>query len=388
MHRTTIRFAVVAAAAAAALCASASAATATTLTGAGSTLVQPMVQDVWAPDFAAANSGDSVTYNGVGSGTGITDIGNKSVDFGASDAPMTSTQDSGCNGCVEIPWALAATGLDYNLSGISKLNLSGPVIAQIFLGQITNWDDPAIAKLNKGVTLPNEKITPVVRSDGSGDTYVFTSYLSQISSTWASQVGSATTVQWPTGDVGAAKNAGVAAVVSSTAGAIGNNSWFYIQQNHLSAVSVENNAGNFLLPYDPYVAAAAAVALTGKTLPALNTLSSSTAGSIASAYSLVNPSWTAPKKSQCIKFKVVKHHKTKTCKTYKLTKLEKEQFIAYPMATFTYAIVRPDDANVGLLQKFLTFAITTAEEKKGAGFQFAPLPTAVFNVDTTAINGL
>jgi phosphate transport system substrate-binding protein len=390
MHRTTTRLAALVAAAAfaaTALGVSASADASTTLTGAGSTLVQPMVQNVWAPDFEAANAGTTVTYSGVGSGTGITDISGKSVDFGASDAPMTSTQDSGCTGCIEIPWALAATALDYNLAGIGHLNLSGPVIAQIFQGTITNWDDSAIALLNKGETLPNEKITPVVRSDGSGDTYVFTSYLSKESTSWASSIGYATSVSWPSSDTAAAKNAGVAAVVSSTPGAIGNNSWFYIQQNHLSAVSVENNAGNYVLPYDPYVAAAAAVTLPAS-LPALNTLSPSTASTIASAYSLVDPPYNAPKKSQCKKWKTKHGKKTKTCLKYKLTALEKEQANAYPMATFTYAIVRPDDTNISTLKSFLTFAISAAEEAKGAGFQFAPLPTEVFNADTTAITGL
>ena len=388
MYRTTLRFAAVAAAAAAAIGFSANAAVASsTITGAGSTLVQPMVQNVWAPDFKSS-TGDTVSYSGVGSGTGIADISGKSVDFGASDAPMTSTQDTGCSGCVEIPWALAATGLSYNLSGVPNLKLSGPVIAEIFLGQITNWDDPAIAKLNKGVTMPNLKITPVVRSDGSGDTYVFTSYLSKVSTTWSSQVGSATSVTWPSADTGAAKNAGVAAVVSSTPGAIGNNSWFYIQESsNLKAVAVENSAGNFVLPYNPYVTDAANVML-GKNLPALSTLSPSTAASIASAYSIVDPPYSKPTLKQCIKFKLKHGKKTKTCLTYKLTETQKEQAAAYPMGTFTYAITRPDGANIATVKQFLTFAITAAEEKKGAGYEFAPLPTSVFNADTTAINSL
>jgi phosphate transport system substrate-binding protein len=241
------------------------------LTGAGSTLVAPFVENVFAPDFQSS-SGTSVTYGSVGSGAGITDISNKTVDFGASDAPLTSAQDQACTGCVEIPWALGATGLSYNLAGVSHLNLSGPVIAEIYLGQITNWDDPAIAALNKGETLPNEKITPVWRSDGSGDTYVFTSFLSKVSPAWASKVGAATAVTFPVG-TGGKGNSGVAAVVSSTPGAIGNNSWFYIREDGLKAVSVENGAGNFEQPYEPNLVAAATLL---KSVPSLNTLSRAT----------------------------------------------------------------------------------------------------------------
>src|ERR1019366_5288914 len=197
----------------------------------------------------AAGLGFSASSYAAGSrsGAGITDISGKTVDFGASDAPLTSAQDAGCGGCVELPWALAGTGLSYNLSGVSHVNLSGPVIADIFLGTITNWNAPQIAALNKGETFPNEAITPVYRSDGSGDTYAFTSYLSKISPTWATKVGFGTAVSFP-GGTGGKGNSGVAAVVAATPGAIGNNSWFYIRQAKLQAVAVENNAGKFVLP--------------------------------------------------------------------------------------------------------------------------------------------
>ena len=222
-----------------------------------------------------------MTYGAVGSGAGITAISGKTVDFGASDAPLTSTQAAACSGCIEIPWALAGTGLSYNLSGMAHLNLSGPVIADIFLGTITNWNDPQIQKLNKGETLPSQKITPVYRSDGSGDTYAFTSYLSKVSPTWASKVGFGTSVSFPAG-TGGKGNSGVAAVVAATPGAIGNNSWFYIRQAGLKAVAVQNSAGKFVYPYDPYVADAAALV---KNVPNLSALSSSTADAIAKSLS-------------------------------------------------------------------------------------------------------
>ena len=338
-----------------------------TLTGAGSSLVAPFVTNVFAVDFKASN-GTSVTYGSVGSGAGITAISGKTVDFGASDAPLSSTQEAACSGCVEIPWALAATGFSYNLSGIGHLNLSGPVIASIYLGTITNWNDPAIAKLNKGETLPNEKITPVWRNDSSGDTYVFTSYLSKVSSDWASKVGAGTSVSFPVG-AGAKGNSGVAQDVSNTPGAIGNNSWFYIRQAGLKAAAVQNAAGKFVYPYEPYLVDAANLL---KKVPSLSTLSASTADSIASSLSLVNPPYSKPKKGK------------------KPSQLQKWQAAAYPLATFTYAIARPDDSNLATLKQFLTFAISPAEQAKGVGgaLQFAPLPKGIVTADTKAINAL
>ena len=193
-------------------------ASAYSLTGAGSTLVAPL-EAYWAKDFNS-RYGDSVTYSSVGSGAGIAQITARTVDFGASDAPLTPTQAAACKECIQIPWALTATGISYNVAGLKRLYLTGPVLADIYLGTITNWDAPQIAKLNKGETLPNLKITPVYRSDGSGDTYAFTDYLSRISPTWKSKVGNATSVSFPTG-VGGKGNAGVTAVVQSTPGAIG-----------------------------------------------------------------------------------------------------------------------------------------------------------------------
>lgn len=167
------------------------------LVGAGSTLIAPLMAN-WSSDFEARNN-IKTTYGAVGSGAGIAQITARTVDFGASDAPLTSAQASACKGCLQIPWALTATGVAYHLNGVSGLKLSGPVVAQIYLGQITQWNDKRIAKLNKGKRLPGTKITPAFRSDGSGDTYAFTDYLSRVNSTWKSKVGTATAVSFPTG---------------------------------------------------------------------------------------------------------------------------------------------------------------------------------------------
>ncbi len=339
----------------------------TSLTGAGSSLVAPFVENVFDPDFQS-KYGVSVTYGSVGSGQGVTDISGKSVDFGASDAPLTSAQVTGCTGCIEIPWVLSATGLDYNLSGVSHLNLTGPVIAEIFLGDITMWNDPAITALNKGETLPAEKITPVWRNDASGDTDVFTTYLSKVSPDWASKVGSGTSVSYPVG-TGAHGNSGVAQVVASTAGAIGNNSWFYIREAGLKAVAIANGAGNYEYPYEPNLVAAAALL---KSVPALSGLSASNATTYATDLSLVDPAYSKPKKGA------------------KPTETQKQEAVAYPLATFSYVIVRPDDANISTLKQYIAFALTPAEQAKGIGgsLQFAPLPAAIAKADNTAVSSL
>ena len=167
------------------------------LVGAGSTLVAPLMSK-WQSDYAS-KSEETVTYGAIGSGGGIDQITSRTVDFGASDAPLTEEQFEEADGEVEqIPWALSGTVPAYNVSGAPKnLKLSGEVLAGIYLGKITSWDDPAIAKLNPGASLPSTKITPVYRSDGSGDTYAFTNYLSTVSPEFKSKVGTSTTGQVP-----------------------------------------------------------------------------------------------------------------------------------------------------------------------------------------------
>jgi phosphate transport system substrate-binding protein len=353
MQRTLATRAVVVAALAAAVAIPASSAFGSgTLTGAGSTLVQPLVQTVWAPDFNRS-SGNSVNYSGVGSGAGITAVAGRTVDFGASDAPMTSDQQSKCD-CKEIAWALSATGPAFNINGVTKLNLSGSVLAGIYLGTITSWNDPAIAKINRGVTLPNEKIVPVFRSDSSGDTYAFTNFLYHSSSGWKSKVGLGTAVQFPVG-TGAKGNSGVAGVISSTEGAIGYVSTFYVRDNGLHEASVENLAGKFVYPYIQDITAAAA--LVKKVTPN-------------SQISIVNPVWTKPKKGA------------------KLTATEKLQQIAYPIATYTYVIVPSQPKQADLLKQFLTFAISSGEQSKGGPLVFAPLPKQAVAAAAATINSL
>jgi phosphate transport system substrate-binding protein len=213
-----------------------------TLSGAGSTLVAPLEAE-WANGFQA-REGATVSYAPVGSGTGISDISSRLVDFGASDAPLTPAQAAGCHGCVQIPWALSATGVGFHVGGVRNLRLSGPVLAGIYLGQITSWSDSRIKALNKGVRLPNLKITPIFRSDGSGDTYAFTNYLSHVNSRWAHSVGTATSVSFPAG-VGGKGNSGVTAILESTNGSIAYVAVSYLIAHSLPAAAVENVARKF-----------------------------------------------------------------------------------------------------------------------------------------------
>jgi len=312
-------------------------ASAAALTGAGSTLVAPIEAD-WAVDFER-RYGLNVTYAAVGSGAGIAQITAHTVDFGASDAPLTPTQAAACNRCIQIPWALSATGISFNIAGVHNLRLSGPVLAGIYLGQITNWDAPAIKKLNKGVKLPNLAITPVYRSDGSGDTYAFTDYLSRISSTWKSQVGNATAVSFPKG-VGGKGNAGITAVVQSTNGSIGYISVSYIIAHNLPAAAVQNAAGKFELPNLKNIENAAS---SVKHVPASNEMH------------IVNP----PKK-----------YKT-----------------AYPISTFTYAIVPLGSSNKVGLANWIYYAMTLGQAF-AAPLDFAPIPKVVLNAGIKSVREL
>jgi phosphate transport system substrate-binding protein len=308
------------------------------LSGAGSTLVAPLMTN-WINGFEI-KEGIPVKYAAVGSGEGIKAISNGTVDFGASDAPMTPEQEAGCHSCVTIPWALSATGLGFNIPGVKKLNLSGKVLAGIYFGKITNWNDPKIAKLNPKTKLPNLAITPIYRSDGSGDTYAFTNYLSKISPAWKSEVGYATTVGFKAG-VGAKGNAGVTSTVAKTQGSIGYISASYlIAAGSLGVAAMENKAGNFEFPNLKNIEEAAS---TVKSLPASNTIS------------ITNP----PKKASG----------------------------AYPISTFTYAIVPHSAPQKGFLQQFLNYAITKGQVY-GAALDFAPLPKVVVTAAKKAIASL
>jgi phosphate transport system substrate-binding protein len=246
MTRKTLTIAAVALVALTAAAGTSARTTDTNITGAGSSFVYPLVS-TWTPALGAA-FGYNLTYGSVGSGAGIAAITSRTVDFGASDAPLTPDQLSACKGCVQIPWALSATSIPYNIPGAPKrLRLSGKLLADIYLGKIANWNDPAIRKLNKGWKAPDLRITPVFRSDGSGTTFNVTDYLSKVSGEFRSKVGNSTQVSFPTG-VGARGSSGVSGVVSQTEGALGYVDVAYALSNHLRFAAIQNAAGKFTFP--------------------------------------------------------------------------------------------------------------------------------------------
>jgi phosphate transport system substrate-binding protein len=298
------------------------------LVGAGSTLVAPLVSK-WQPDFSD-KSGITVTYGAIGSGGGIDQITARTVDFGASDAPLTPDQAAACKGCTQIPWALSATSIAYKGDALpNHIHMTGTVVANIFLGRIKKWNDPALVKLNKGKSLPNLDITTIHRSDNSGTTYNLTEYLNSVSRTWKGGPGKGVAVNWPNG-IGARGSAGVSAALSQTDGGITYVDVAFSLANHFKFAAVQNRAGVFALPGLNGIKAAGATIL--RVAPDNGGIS------------IVNPS--------------------------------KRQKIAYPICTFTYVIVPKQTAKAAELKQFINWALTKGQAD-GPKLLFSPLPKVV-----------
>jgi phosphate transport system substrate-binding protein len=312
------------------------------LTGAGSSFVSKLVQ-VWT-QAVDTQLGLKITYGPIGSGGGINAITNRTVDFGASDAPLTPDQFAACKGCVQIPWALSATSVAYRGDDLpNHLHMNGRVIADIFLGKIKKWNDPAIKKLNKGKSLPDLDVTVIHRSDNSGTTYNLTEYLNSVSRTWKSGPGKGVAVNWPTG-IGARGSAGVSAALSQTNGGITYVDVAFSLSNHFKFAAVQNRAGTFALPGLNGIEAA------GKTILRV----APNNGGI----SIVNPS--------------------------------KRQKLAYPICTFTYVIIPKSSSKAADLKKFVRWAITKGQDRPyTAKLLFSPLPKVVKNasIKTLALVG-
>ena len=230
------------------------------LTGAGSTYVAPFFALAFAR-YHQQHPAVTVNYSPVGSSAGIGAISARQVNFGASDVPMNARELAAAKGgpVTQVPDALGAEGVAYNLNlpAGARLHLTGPVLARIFLGQITHWNDPAITALNPGITLPAASIAVVHRSDGSGTTYIFSNYLSSVDPDWAAKVGTGKTLNWPAGE-GADGNLGVATAVNRTPFSIGYVEQAYSQGLVLPFAEIRNQAGNYVLPSTQTIAAAAA----------------------------------------------------------------------------------------------------------------------------------
>ena len=307
------------------------------LVGAGSTFVAPLVSQ-WSAAYPGVG-GTNIVYQPIGSGGGIQAITNRTVDFGASDAPLSVDQLAACKGCLQIPWALGGTSVMVHVksNAHAPLHITGPVLAKIYLGQITTWNDPKIRALNKGVSLPNEKITPVYRSDGSGTSYNFADYLSSVSAAFKSKIGVSTQPPFPTG-VGGKGSSGVAGVVKNTEGAIGYADIAYAVTNHIAVMAVKNAAGKFTTPGIKSITAAAAAV---KAIGANNEMH------------IVN----SPKSA-----------------TY-----------AYPISTYTYVIIPQKTANAFPLKKFIFWAMTKGQQL-GVPLRYVPIPKHVLVAAEKTLN--
>jgi phosphate transport system substrate-binding protein len=291
----------------------------TTLNGAGSSFVFPLV-DQWKAHYDKA----TIEYNPIGSGGGIEAITDRTVDFGATDAPLSREQQTNCGDCVVVPWALSATSIAYNLEGAPPhLKITGPVLANIYLGRITHWNDRALARLNPGVQLPDAAIAPIWRSDSSGTTYNFTEYLSAVSPSFKEKVGNSTQVNFPVG-TGGAKSSGVSAVLQRTNGGITYVDVAYALESGFSYFAVENAAGTFVVPTLASIAAAGKAARPD-------------------SLSVVNP---------------------------------KDAPGAYPISTYTYVILRKGSPKATALKDFVSWALTDGQQF-GPKLLFAPLPAHI-----------
>jgi phosphate transport system substrate-binding protein len=301
------------------------------LTGAGSTFDAPLFQKAFF-DYSSKYPQVTINYQPVGSGAGIQQFIKNTVDFGASDVPMAATDITSAGGpdtLTQIPVTLGVVSIAFNVSGINQLNLDADTLAGIFLGHITKWNDPAIAALNSGVSLPSTKITVAHRSDGSGTTYIFTDYLSKVSSEWKSKVGVAKSVSWPTG-VGGSGNQAVAQAISSTDGAIGYVELAYVVQTGMHQAAIKNANGKFV---PASVAGATAAAAQNTSVSPTN-------------FSITNePGDTT-----------------------------------YPIAGFSWAILRTSmsDATKGRAVVYLfQWLVSATGQQEGAALDYAPLPAAV-----------
>ena len=214
-----------------------------TINGAGATFPFPLI-DTWRVEYQTVKPEVSINYQSIGSGGGIKQFTEKTVDFGATDAPLTIEEAQRAPGAVHIPETIGSVVAAYNLP-VEGLKLTGPILADIYLGKITKWNDPKIQSINSGMSLPAEDIVVVQRSDGSGTTFVWTDYLSNVSSTFEQQIGKGKSVQWPVG-VGAPGNEGVANSINTTPNAIGYVELAYATTTGMKHAAIQNQAGNFI----------------------------------------------------------------------------------------------------------------------------------------------
>lgn len=306
------------------------------LQGAGSTFVNP-VMTRWVQGFMQSHPNVRVNYQSIGSGGGIQQVKSGTVDFGASDFALKDAQLASMAPVIQFPESAGPVCITYNLPGLSQpLQLSGDSLAGIFLGQITNWSDKKIAANNPGVALPNQSIVVVHRTETSGTTNAFTTYLSSVSPVWKTKVGAGGSVSWPVG-LGGKGSEGVTGLLQQSPGAIGYVELAYASQNHLPVAKIRNQAGNYVAPG------------TESTTAAINAFAAQLSKDPRSP--IVNPPATAAN--------------------------------AYPISTLTFLIVPedgPDKAKGTALKQFLQYVVSDGQTAAGS-LDYAPLPDSVRQYD-------
>ena len=310
------------------------------INGAGATFPYP-IYSKWFSEYNKLHPNIEINYQSIGSGGGIRQITSRTVFFGATDGPMNNDQLLAApSKILHFPMVLGADVPVYNLSGVSaELKFTGPVLADIFLGKITKWNDPAIIKLNPGVSLPASDIAVVHRSDGSGTTYIWADYLAKVSPEWKTKVGVATAVNWPTG-IGGKGNEGVSGLVSQTPGSIGYVELIYALQNKLSYGSVQNMAGEFVRASTQSVTTAAEAASGGR-MP----------------------------------------------RDFRVSITNAEGAGAYPIASFTWLLLYEnpkDKAQSKIMVDFVKWALTEGQ-KFAPDLGYAPIPAEVVKMEMEAL---
>jgi phosphate transport system substrate-binding protein len=322
-----------------------------TINGAGATFPFPLI-DTWRVDYKNVKPNININYQSIGSGGGVKQFIEKTVDFGATDAPLTASELQRAPGAVHIPETIGSVVAAYNIAGISNkgLKLTGPILADIFLGKITKWNDPKIQSLNADASLPSADIIVVHRSDGSGTTYVWTDYLSNVSAAWNQQIGKGKSVQWPIG-IGGPGNEGVANAIRGSPNTIGYVELAYALTTKMPYAYLQNQAGNFVEP--TLESTKAAVAETAANLPK---------GDASWEHvSVVN----APGSN------------------------------SYPVASFSYLLLFKDlstnpsidQSKAKALVDFISWAITTGQQSAGA-LGYVPLPEQVIKLNQETLKSL
>ena len=342
-----------------------------TIDGAGATFPFPLI-DTWRVEYPTVRPDVSINYQSIGSGGGIKQFTEKTVDFGATDAPLTANETQAAPGAVHIPETIGSVVAAYNINGVQEkgLRLTGPVLTGIFLGEITRWDDPQIAELNPDLPLPSEDIVVVHRSDGSGTTFVWTSYLSEVSPEWNQAIGAGKSVSWPVG-LGAPGNEGVANTIQSTPNSIGYVELAYVLTTEMDYAFLQNQAGNFVEPSLESTGAAVAAATNNNT----QTSNNSTTGA-SNTTSTTLPAGDA------------------SWETVSL--LDASGADSYPIASFSYLLLYKelsDNPRIDSMEKaralvdFINWAITDGQQFAGE-LAYVPLPDSVVQHNQETLRSL